>query len=226
MPVLYREAAEDVTPVAYHLRPAEGLDRELLDADETSWNRAEQIAWGPPRYRTTFRGCWSSGGLLVRFDCDDDTPWHTMRDRDARLWEEEVVELFLDPAARGADYAEIEISPANVVCDLRIREPWPALRGDLDWNFDGLETSVFPQQDGRWTAVAHLPWTGFRTLSPLASVTVPPRAGDRWRFNVFRIKRPGGPADPEREAVYAAWSVPDAPSFHVPDAFRTLVFAD
>jgi hypothetical protein len=40
---------------------------------------------------------------------------------------------------------------------------------------------------------------------------------------VFRIKRPGGPDQPERDAVYAAWSVPDGPSFHDPTAFRDLV---
>jgi hypothetical protein len=46
-------------------------------------------------------------------------------------------------------------------------------------------------------------------------------------MNVFRIKRPGGPADPEHGAIYAAWSVPPSgPSFHAPDSFRELVFVD
>jgi hypothetical protein len=54
---------------------------------------------------------------------------------------------------------------------------------------------------------------------------VPPREGDRWRFNVFRIKRPHGPQEPERGALYTAWSTPAGPSFHEPAAFRDLVFA-
>jgi hypothetical protein len=54
---------------------------------------------------------------------------------------------------------------------------------------------------------------------------VPPAAGDAWQFNVFRIKRPHGPAEPEREAVYAAWSTPDGPSFHEPAAFRRMEFS-
>jgi hypothetical protein len=53
---------------------------------------------------------------------------------------------------------------------------------------------------------------------------LPPEPGDRWRFNVFRIKRPGGPGAPERDAIYAAWAVPDGPSFHVPAVFRDLRF--
>ena len=55
---------------------------------------------------------------------------------------------------------------------------------------------------------------------------LPPKVGDRWRFNVFRIKRPHGPSEPEREAVYAAWSIPSGPSFHDPAAFRDFVFAE
>ena len=54
---------------------------------------------------------------------------------------------------------------------------------------------------------------------------MPPAAGDRWHFNVFRIKRPNGPAEPERDAVYAAWSTPAGPSFHEPAAFRVMEFA-
>ena len=51
---------------------------------------------------------------------------------------------------------------------------------------------------------------------------MPPKAGDAWRFNVFRIKRPGGPKAPGEGAVFAAWSVPDGQSFHVPAKFRPV----
>ena len=37
-------------------------------------------------------------GLHVRFDAQDPSPWFTKTARDDRLWEEEVVEIFLDPA--------------------------------------------------------------------------------------------------------------------------------
>jgi hypothetical protein len=62
-------------------------------------------------------------------------------------------------------------------------------------------------------------------MTPEVAPCVPPSAGDSWRFNVFRIKRPDGPAEPERGAIYAAWSTPDGPSFHEPGAFRRLEFS-
>ena len=76
-----------------------------------------------------------------------------------------------------------------------------------------------------WTAVALLPWTALAAKAP-AGTALPPKPGDRWRFNVFRIERPGGPKDPEKDAQYLAWSPTGYRSFHVPLAFRELVFAE
>jgi len=72
--------------------------------------------------------------------------------------------------------------------------------------------------------VARLPFEGFRTLASAKKIALPPRAGDRWRFNVFRVERPGGKEHPEKDAVEVAWSDPHSPSFHVPASFRDLVF--
>jgi hypothetical protein len=153
-----------------------------------------------------------------------------MTKRDEHLWDEEVVEIFLSPDGSGRDYYELEINPANVVCDLRMVSAWPNQKGDIDWNLDGLETRVHPRKDGSgtttgWTAAALLPWSGLRRLPSTRTVAVPPKPGDRWRFNVFRIERPGGPSAPEKDAVFAAWSPPSGPSFHDAGAFRDLVFA-
>lgn len=53
-----------------------------------------------------------------------------------------MVEIFLDPAGSDIDYAEVEISPANVVCDLRVARSWPELCGDRTWHWEGLESQV------------------------------------------------------------------------------------
>lgn len=204
--------------------------RALLDGDPAAWSGAATIAWGPAPYETRFRALWSEVGLFVRFDATDPAPWHTMTRRDEHLWDEEVVEIFLSPDGSGRDYYELEISPANVACDLRMVSAWPNQKGDIDWNLDGLLTRVQPRRDGSgrttgWTATAVLPWSGLRALPSTRTVAVPPLPGDRWRFNVFRIERPGGPSAPEKDGVFAAWSPPSGPSFHDAGAFRDLVFA-
>lgn len=201
----------------------------LLEADAAVWHGAASIEWGPEPYRTRFRACWDPAALHVRFDAVDADSWHTMTRRDEHIWDEEVVEIFLDADGSGRNYAELEISPVNVVCDLRVASPWPSLQSFTEWDWDGLTSAVVPFDDPQtaragWTALARLPWAGLRSLYPSAAVLLPPQPGQAWRFNVFRIKRPGGPARPQDGVVLAAWSKPAGPSFHDPAAFRPLTF--
>ena len=215
-------------PTNYKVRRAGAQVEELLAADNALWSSAQKITWGPDAYATTFRALWRDEGLIVRFDAIDSSPWHTLTERDDHLWNEEVVEIFIDPDGDGRNYAELEINPANVVCDLQIFEGSPDLRSDINWDLASLRSTVDRRFDeaGRtvgWTAVALLPWSDLATLHE-TEVSFPPLPGDRWKFNVFRIKRPGGPEDPERDAIYAAWSEPPGASFHEPEAFRDMEF--
>jgi len=223
-------AAAEAAPPSYVVSPTSAPGATLLAGDAAAWKAAPRIEWGPSPYTTQFAALSSKDALYLRFDARDPSPWHTMTKRDEHLWEEEVVEAFLDIDRSGRDYAELEISPGNVVCDVRMVSPYPDKKYDLTWNMEGLETRVVPLKDDAgktvgWTALARLPWTGFRTLPSAAKIALPPRPGDRWRFNVFRVERPGGKEHPEAGAVEVAWSDPHSPSFHVPAAFRDLVFA-
>jgi hypothetical protein len=208
----------------YDVRPAAAPQAALLSADEQAWTTAERIRWGPEPYSTQFRALWSAEGVYLRFDSTDPQPWNTMTKRDEHLWEEEVVEIFLDPDRSGRNYAEIEISPANVICDVRMVRASPDKLSDLSWNHEGLQSSVKRTGAG-WIATAFLPWSGFRSLSPeAAKIKMPPSPGTAWRFNVFRIERPGGPKEPSKNGVFAAWSPTGQASFHVPAAFREFRF--
>lgn len=203
----------------------------LLAASSDAWAPAQQVTWGDAPYATDFRALWTPRGLYVRFDAHDVDPWHTMTKRDDKIWNEEVVEIFIDPAGQGHHYAELEINPINVVCDLRMVSGFPNIKGEIEWNFEGIESRVTPMpaagaaaQSGSWIATAFLPWQDFRSLPTPDSVALPPKAGDAWRFNIFRIKRPQGPTRPNEDVRYNAWSKPPGHSFHVPDVFRTLRF--
>jgi hypothetical protein len=201
-----------------------------MSGSDESWERAERIAWGPAPYLTVFRALWNEAGLYLCFDASDDSPWFTMTGRDDHLWEEEVVEIFLDPARAGRNYAELEINPANVVCDVLMREPWPKQHSDLAWDIAGLETRVtelvHPGSTAGWCAHAFIPWAALATLPDADRVSLPPAPGDTWDFNVFRIKRPGGPAAPAAGAIFAAWSPPRGASFHDVERFGEMGFSN
>ncbi len=219
--------AQDGAP-EFHVAWTDASLSSAID-DESPWWGAHRFRYGPALYETEFRALWNAAGLYVRFDATDTNPWHTMTERDDPIWEEEVVEIFLDLDRSGTNYAEIEINPNNVVTDLRMIRGVPDPEGDLAWNLEGLESHVRRNKyrDGStagWTAVAFLPWTGFQSLPSAESIALPPTADDRWRFNVFRIKRPGGERRPTQDVVFAAWSPPTGASFHEPAVVRDLVF--
>jgi hypothetical protein len=214
---------------SYSVSRTSAAHAALLEARDDAWKLALAIEWGPARYLTRFRALWADRALYVRFDATDPDPWHTMTTRDAHLWEEEVVELFLDPAHQGFNYFELEINPANIVCDVRMLSAYPNVKSDLAWNHEGLETNVVPLKDASgakigWTATAFIPWEGFKSLPVTAGVALPPKPGDVWHFNAYRIKRPGGASNPKEGVLLEAWSPTGTPSFHTPSSFRPFTF--
>jgi hypothetical protein len=213
----------------YEVRWTRAGDEVLLGGDaaasDREWERAERIEWGTAPYATAFAALWNTDALFLRFVADDRSPWHTMTRRDDHIWEEEVVEIFLDPSGTGINYAELEINHANVVCDLVVARPWPELHSNPAWDFANIRTRVTERPGDPspgWIAHARLPWQDFRSLPTDAAL--PPDAGTAWRFNVYRIKRPNGPERPRDGVVYAAWSPTGGPSFHVPSVFRPFTF--
>ena len=218
MPSLILAALVLQTSAAYEAQRTSADGAALLSPDAAAWEDAREVVWGPAPYRTRFRALWSEVGLHLRFESEDDGPWFTMTNRDDPLWEEEVVEIFLDPLGDGR-YVEVELNPVNVVCDLRKLGPGEVASdpiGHMDRGFSvtGMETAV-SDADRAWIGTLFLPWDGL-------GLPGPPLPGSEIPFNIFRIKRPGGPEAPEEGAVFAAWSPTGGPSFHVPEAFRPL----
>ncbi|MBI3666694.1 MAG: carbohydrate-binding family 9-like protein [Acidobacteria bacterium] len=249
-------AAQPATPPLY--RVAKAVDHIQIDGklDEFSWAIAQHV--GPftlihdpgrkPEYPTEAAIVWDNENLYVSFACRDPEPWGRMRRRDDHLWEEEVVEVFLDPNGDGKNYAELEVSPHNVVVDLLIPRPGAGSEEAIKWDITDLRTAVGRYAAG-WTAEIAIPW---RSLAAAGIVTAP-KPGARWRVGLYRITRPGGPgkadqiaalvADQKSASVprkgeieqklrqlqsddeYAAWS-PTRPErgFHDPERFGIVEF--
>jgi hypothetical protein len=154
--------------------------------------------------------------LFVRFDCDDPDIWSTHVVRDAPLWEEEVVEVFLAPGERvPARYVEVEVNPLGTIFDARVTNPdgrRETMTVDASWNARGLAARVTRPAAGAWRADIALPWSE-------ATAGEPPSV---WRANFFRIERPRGGT-----SEFSCWSPTrvDPPDFHKPSAFGRLVRA-
>ena len=163
-----------------------------------------------PKQGTEVRVGRDADCLRLIFVCEDAFPWATFTERDAPLYKEEVVEVFLDTEGDGLGYFEIEVNPNNAVLDGCMRRVRSGFRKDFRWRCDGLRTQV-RLFSGGWAAELAVP---FSSLSGRC-----PNAGERWRVNFTRIDRPKG--EPRE---LSAWSPTGYDQFHMPERFGVLIF--
>jgi hypothetical protein len=155
--------------------------------------------------------------LFARFRCADPDVWATHTERNAPLWEEEVVEIFLAPGTNDPrKYVEIQVNPLGTVFDARVSNPdghRATMSVEPIWDTAGLEVRVGRDAPDEWRVDIALPWAKVTDAHPPKN----------WRANFYRIERPRGGL-PE----YACWSptMADPPDFHRPEYFGALLRQD
>lgn len=196
-------------------------------ADPFAWNWEDAVTLppliladgsGPARQQTVTRLCYNSQALFVRFDCDDTEIWGTHTERDAAIYDEEVVEVFLAPGeATPIDYYEFEVSPNGVLLEVLAHNPTgdrSEMRLDFTWDCAGLRWAA--QRDdaqNRWRAIYAIPWAAIGASTKLPTI---------WRANFYRIDRPHNAAH-----EFSCWSptMIDPADFHRPGYFGYLELA-
>lgn len=170
--------------------------------------------------KTEARLLYDDTYLYVSFRCADENAWATMKRRDAHLWEEEVAEIFLQPDPAKPSYIELEVNPLGTMLDIYLLDVRKPLRYE-SWNSERLRWSarVEGKVDGKggdraWTCEMAFPFEDAATAPH-----VPPRPGDRWRMNMYRVEARPTPAE-------MAWSPTLEADFHRPNAFGELIFTD
>jgi hypothetical protein len=197
--------------------------------DDPLWAKAVEVTLvqaangQTTRQTTTARLLWDDRYLYIGFHCEDERVYASMHERGMHLWEEEVVEVFIDDDCDDYSYAEFEVNPLNTILELYLHKRGDVWKQLWDWQSPGMRTAVTvdgnpadpDSKDRSWTVVMALPLEDFCTAPQL-----PPQAGDRWRMNLYRIDR-----SPEGDE-YSAWSPPGRNAFHTPEKFGWLEFAE
>lgn len=210
----------DATPLSSTLPTIRCEQRPLGDvtADPTAemWRGIESHEFHlatdgrPPEQGTTVRCIWNADEWRVLFEVRDTHVWATLTERGAMLYQEEVVEVFIDPVGDLSSYFEIELNPLNTVLEVVMRRNRSGYLKDFAWRCEGLRTATRRTAEG-WSAELAIP---FRSL-----IAEPPLPGARWRANFCRIDRP-----PNVERELTAWSSPGRANFHTPERFGTIEF--
>jgi len=233
---LFRSVLETLVPppaagVCFRAQSPIKVDGKL---DEPAWQAVAPLGpfscfgtkKGFPTYPTTAKVLWDDENLYVGFEAVDEDIWSQLTQRDAPLFEGEVLEVYADPDGDGRNYAEIEVNPLGAVLDLLIEREEKGAVPDWKpfalWNAEGLQTQVTvagdaanrKDQDKGWTVEMAIPLKDFR-----GAAHVPPKIGDTWRVQLYRIERGARLAQPE----FSGWSPTD--TFHRPKQFGALTFA-
>ena len=182
--------------VAHALFAASGpivVDGKL---DDAAWTKAvstgpfgSSFNGAPVHSETTAKLLYDDEFLYVAFDCHDEDVWGTLLKKDDPIYGEEVVEIFLDADGDGRTYNELEVSPHNTQFDAAFEERRKDLDKAILWD-SGMESAVQVQGtidnpsdvDRGWTVEMKIPLKNLYAVPHL-----PPKPGDTWRFNLYRL---------------------------------------
>src|SRR5262249_983453 len=141
-----------------------------------------------------------------------------------KLWTQEADEVMIDADGDGKTYIELQVAPNGTTFDSYL----PGYRQNQnDWE-SGMTSAVKvdgtlnkrDDVDKGWTVEIALPlWAVEGGADP--GPQVPPRVGDVWRINFYRMDLPKG-----RPQLASGWSPPLVGDFHRLDKFGEIVFAD
>lgn len=199
--------------------------------DEVAWQQTRTtgafvntLNGGPADFRAVSRVLWDDDNLYVSFEVADDFIRNSHEDRDAHLWEQDAVEVMIDPDGDGRNYFEMQVSPSGVLFDTRYdtrRQPQPI--GHADWNPE-IDANVVVNgtvndegADEGYVVEMAIPWGAFAVGEPPATR---PAANQTWRMNFYVMDARQGNA-PQRSA---GWSPPMVGDFHMPARFGRVIF--
>ena len=114
--------------------------------------------------------------IAVSSPCRSDLPPRHTR-RDGNIWEDESIEVHLQPQAEGKPDFHFIFNAAGGIYDARNRK--------VQWNISGLQLKN-TRKDGAWVLEAAIPFQGLGVARP--------RPGDVWKFNICRSFRALGAA--------------------------------
>jgi hypothetical protein len=197
--------------------------------DDAAWKHAEVI----DRFSAFWKSADTGKGTQARLLWDGDAFYFaaTMTDaeirsfgteRNDRLWNGDVFELFLKPRTDRPEYYEFQVNPKGVILELAFpRRGYDfgmlAARPPMGFRAVAVVDGTVDRagdRDRSWTVEGRIPWSLF------APTGGRPKAGERWKFALCRYDY--GPQG--TEPVLMSSAPLTQPSFHRYEDYGVLRF--
>lgn len=177
---------------------------------------------GSESLSTKIKILYSDTGLYFLFACEDQILNATMNADFMKLWNEDVVEVFLWPDVNSPVYFEYELSPLNYELPILVSNNQGDLVRWMPYMYESDRQARHKtyveggeKKSGasitKWMAEFFIP---FKLLRPLNNIQ--PTSGTRWRANFYRVDYDGG-------GTRYTWQ-PVSETFHQYKKFGTILF--
>jgi hypothetical protein len=187
------------------INEAPSLDGALSDP---CWQKALKVdlvnnnTGKTPKAPTAAYTCYDDKNLYIAFLCKEpfmDKIKANVTERGGAVWNDDCVEIFIDPGLSRKNYYHFMVNSKNVQSNAKWDGPNNEERGwDGEW-----QSSTSLQPDG-WTAEIKIPLSNFALASDV---------GSSWGINLCRERK----TEPEN----TSWS-PTFGAFHSPEKFGTI----
>ncbi len=147
-----------------------------------------------PKYQTRAKMLWDDEYLYVATEMIEPHIWATFTKRDAVIYYDNDIEIFIDPSGEGHHYYEFEYNAFGTEWDLLLTQPY--MRGGTffnGWDLKGMKTAVKlygtvndpSDTDEKWTMEMALP---LRELTAVLYQRPQVKDGQQWRLNFSRVQ--------------------------------------
>lgn len=198
-----------------------------------------------PLFQTRAKMAWDDENMYFAFEIKEPHIWGEITDRDAVIFHDNDIEIFIDPDGDTHEYMEWELNALNTVWDLLLTKPYrdPKMRVLDTWTIRGQKTAVKVygtlnnpnDTDDKWTVEVAFPWDD---ISEAAQHSGAPLNGEQWKIGFSRVnwqvdaengeykkKR-----NPETGKDYSefnwTWSAQGRIAMHQPETWGIVQFAD
>ncbi len=205
-------------------------------ADEDAWKHAQIIdnfylPWLGAKARaartaTKARLLWDREYLYFFADMEDADLYADVKEHDGQTWDNDVFELFLQPAADKPGYYEFQVNAAGTVMDLflprRGAGGYRRFKSDGDFHIDAKvqlrgTLNRWQDKDQGWSVEGRIPWRDFLRTGGR------PNNGERWKFALCRYDFSVEFEGPELSTC-APLKSQSKPDFHHHEDYASLRF--
>jgi hypothetical protein len=154
---------------------------------------------GPAPYlQTRVKMAYDDNGMYFAAWMEETHIWATYTEHDARLYEENAFEFFIDPSNSTHNYLEYEVNALGTEWDLFLSKPYRDAPMVVlsDWEFLGMKSAVYidgtinnpTDIDNFWSVEIFVPWKSIYQVAPDAKAK--PADGEQIRVTFQRVEWP------------------------------------